>query len=125
MNLSDEFNFKIFDLITFEVGPQGSKNQPRWSKGCDYGSTGIWAFGVVREVSPVSIVVEYEIKGFLSSGECVWPNYLSPDFRKDQWRRPGYLKKNKCECGGTKLKITHSDWCPSTSTKNVFEFIKL
>lgn len=125
MNLKNKNIFKVLDFVTFEIGGHDQKNLPRWSKYFDYGGSGIWAKGVVREVTELIILVEYEIEGYVSSGESEWPNYAHENYRDTQWSRDGYLRKIKCECGAEATKTTHSRWCPSITFAETFEFIKV
>jgi hypothetical protein len=121
MNLN---NFKILDVVSFEIGGHGTKNSPRWSKNIDYGGSGIWATGVVRFVDEYVIKVEYEIENYVDSGFCNWPNFKNNDYKENQWSRCGFLKKIQCECGGEKTKTTHSGWCPKITISQQFKFIK-
>jgi len=113
-------NFKIGDRVEFELSNRSPNNRPRWISNKDTTGCGRWAYGVVKDISPDKIVVEYEVKECIGKGISEWPNRTHPDFHTDQWNKKGYLKlmnkdKLECECGAEAVygvNTSHSTWCP-------------
>jgi hypothetical protein len=125
-NIIDLNLFNVGDEIEFETCAGGQQNQPRWNFDLDLGGSGKWAYGKIIFIDDQIIQVEYEIEGYIGKGNCTWPNTANRKFNFEQWDREGYLKLReekpkqiKCECGGDKLHIPHSDWCPKYNMINV------
>jgi hypothetical protein len=102
--------FHVGDEVEFERGQSfvdgAADDYPRWSGVIDRGPTGKWLPGkVIGILASNQVEVEY-IKP--STGELsfwIWTESTC------YWGLR-HRAKPPCECGGTKLNLPHSHWCP-------------
>lgn len=110
--------FKVGDMVEYELS---SFMTPRWFGNRDYNGADKWEGGKVVCLHHDKVEVLGRIAGL-----SIWPLPGHPEFRNDQWERPGYLKRKNnspshklsirnCVCGahktfGPECRL-HSDWC--------------
>jgi hypothetical protein len=105
--------FRYGDEVEFEIASDvvlGASPNPRWFYHLDYGATGLWWPGVVAYVGDMDLSIFF-LDVTNSQRVWQWPKGSFSD-------RPGWLRHRaavilKCECGGTKLQMPHSHWCPA------------
>jgi hypothetical protein len=104
--------FEVGDNVRFLVGSGG---YPRWDGGLKRGHPPFSFYvGTVMQASGESFSVSYGAKGQMASDTWIfW--YEHEKTAEEGWPElVGALgATNMCECGGAKLGLTHSHWCPA------------
>jgi hypothetical protein len=99
-----EGEFEAGDKVRFQVGKDGL---PRWDGKTESKPPFTSQIGTVTVTFGYFFHVSWECYKWSfwydQQGEDGWPEIVSSDVPRNQL----------CECGGTKLGLPHSNWCPS------------